>query len=113
MACVARSLCAVGVDPADAAVGPRGRKDLRKTESRVLDSLPTGVALEAIDGVLPLYSCQKTTRGCPPIPLCPISEVFEAARQKMGAVLEATSIKDIAQRIAKRSASWLKVTECA
>lgn len=69
--------------------------------------------VEAIDGTLPFYSCQKTARGCSSVPLCPVSEAFEAARQKMGEVLEATSIKDLAQGIAKRSASWLKVTECA
>jgi Rrf2 family protein len=69
--------------------------------------------VEAIDGTLPFYSCQKTTRRCSLIPLCPVSEAFEAARQKMAEVLEATSIKDLAQGIAQRSASWLKVTECA
>ena len=69
--------------------------------------------VEAIDGALPFYSCQKTTRGCSVIPICPVSEAFDAARQKMAEVLEATSIKVLAQGIAQRSASWLTVTECA
>ena len=69
--------------------------------------------VEAIDGTLPSYSCQKTTRGCSIVPRCPVSEAFETARQKMAEVLEATSIKDLARGIAERSAGWLKVTECA
>jgi len=69
--------------------------------------------VEAIDGTLPVYACMKATRKCTVTDLCPVSEAFEAARGKMAEVLEASSIKDLARGIARRSASWIKVTECA
>jgi Rrf2 family protein len=70
-------------------------------------------AVEAIDGTLPFYSCMKAQRKCSVTESCPVSEAFDAARQRMAEVLEATSIRDLARGIAKRSANWIKVTECA
>jgi Rrf2 family iron-sulfur cluster assembly transcriptional regulator len=69
--------------------------------------------VEAIDGTLPAYACARTTRGCSLDESCPVSSAFAAAREKMAEVLDATSIQDLARGISKRSASWLKVTECA
>lgn len=69
--------------------------------------------VEAIDGSLPAYTCAKTARGCSLDEACPVSSAFAAARKKMAEVLDATSIRDLARGISKRSASWLKVTECA
>jgi Rrf2 family transcriptional regulator, iron-sulfur cluster assembly transcription factor len=47
--------------------------------------------VEAIDGSLPAYTCLKTARGCSLDEACPVSGAFAS----------------------KRSARWLKVTECA
>jgi Rrf2 family protein len=69
--------------------------------------------VEAIDGSLPAYTCAKAARGCSLDEACPVSSAFAAAREKMAEVLDATSIRDLARGISKRSASWLKVTECA
>jgi len=69
--------------------------------------------VEAIDGTLPFYSCAKATRGCSLDEACPVSSAFAEAREKMAETLDATSIQTLARGIAKRSASWLKVTECA
>jgi len=69
--------------------------------------------VEAIDGGLPAYTCAKAARGCSLDEACPVSAAFAAAREKMAEVLDATTIRDLAQGIARRSGSWLKVTECA
>jgi Rrf2 family transcriptional regulator, iron-sulfur cluster assembly transcription factor len=69
--------------------------------------------VEAIDGSLPAYTCLKAARGCSLDEACPVSSAFDAAREKMAEVLDATSIRDLARGIQKRSTSWLKVTECA
>ncbi len=69
--------------------------------------------VEAIDGSLPLYSCMKAKRKCSGLDACPVSAAFEAARRSMADVLDATTLESLARGISKRSASWLKVTECA
>jgi Rrf2 family protein len=69
--------------------------------------------VEAIDGSLPVYTCLKETRKCPETQACAVSVAFAAARRNMAKVLEATSIRDLARDVSKRSAEWLKVTECA
>ena len=69
--------------------------------------------VEAIDGSLPAYTCLKTARGCSLDEACPVSSAFAAARQKMAEVLDATTIGDLTRGISRRSAGWLKVTECA
>lgn len=69
--------------------------------------------VEAIDGTLPLYSCLKAARHCSDAETCPVSEAFAEARKSMAKVLETASIRDLARGISKRSAQWLKVTECA
>lgn len=78
---------------------------------------PSGITLkdvvEAIDGTLPVYTCLKATRKCPETKACAVSAAFNAARRNMAKVLEATSIRNLARGISKRSAEWLKVTECA
>jgi Rrf2 family protein len=69
--------------------------------------------VEAVDGTLPSYSCAKTTRGCTLTESCPVSSAFAEARKRMAEVLGQTSMRDLAKGIARRSASWLKVNECA
>jgi Rrf2 family protein len=69
--------------------------------------------VEAIDGSLPVYSCLKAVRNCSGSAVCLVSEIFAKARKSMEKVLEATSIEDLVHGISKRSAQWLKVTECA
>ena len=69
--------------------------------------------VEAIDGSLPLYSCLKAKRKCADLDSCPVSSAFEEARHRMAEVLDATTLESLAKGISRRSASWLKVTECA
>jgi Rrf2 family protein len=78
---------------------------------------PAGISLadivETIDGSLPLYECMKARRKCPVGKACPVSAAFKEARQKMAEVLGRTTLKGLAGGIARRSPSWLAVTECA
>ncbi len=83
----------------------------------VLGRQPAEISLadivEAIDGSLPVYECMKAHRKCAVGDGCPVSAAFDEARQKMAEVLGRTSLKSLAARIARRSAGWLPVTECA
>lgn len=69
--------------------------------------------VEAVDGSLPVYSCMKTRRKCVAVDPCPVSSAFEEARGRMAEVLDATTLRDLARGIARRSPGWIKVTECA
>lgn len=83
----------------------------------VLGREPAAVSLadivEAIDGSLPQYECMKARRKCSMGEACPVSAAFEEARKKMAEVLGRTTLKSLAGGIARRSPSWLAVTECA
>jgi Rrf2 family protein len=65
--------------------------------------------VESIDGSLPTYSCLREQRRCGFDASCPVHATFDEARERMAEVLEATSIHDLALRIAGREpvVEWL------
>jgi Rrf2 family transcriptional regulator, iron-sulfur cluster assembly transcription factor len=68
--------------------------------------------VEAIDGTLPAYTCQREKRKCADVDPCLVSGIFAEARKKMDEVLRGTSIEALARTIAARSPGWLKVVQC-
>ena len=67
----------------------------------------------AADGSLPSWSCLRDQRGCRVSPDCPVRDSFAEAGRAMAAVLGATSIADVAAKIAGGAARWLPVGRCA
>jgi Rrf2 family protein len=89
--------------------GARGGFVLARDPSRIT----LKHVVEGMDGSLPLYTCMKVRRKCSALEPCPVSAAFEQAQQKMAEVLDATNLETLAAGISRKTASWLKVTECA
>ena len=67
--------------------------------------------VEAVEGSLPAYDCLRLRRGCSLGTDCPVRLQFERARRAMGAVLDETSMGDLATELAGRrdGARWLRL----
>lgn len=69
--------------------------------------------VEAVDGALPFYSCQRDHRGCAVAEACPVKGAFDEAGRRMAETLEATTIGSLAGKLARRTTRWLAVRESA
>jgi Rrf2 family protein len=80
--------------------------------ARKPDQITLKDIIDAIDGSPPIYSCLKIQRKCNVTQNCVLKETFEKATARMLAILEETSLKDLAADLSNHAGElgWLKAT---
>lgn len=78
--------------------------------ARKPDQITLKDIIDAIDGSLPIFSCLKIQRKCNITQNCVLKETFEKAIARMSAILEETSLEDLAADMSNHAGElgWLK-----